>query len=98
MKRVIYIEGVLNTEKYVLKKEYANVGIYERMTPTGYRVHQDWLLATSTLKIQIPSYNCMCYEEILDSIDNFNDSGKFGFKVIDYNDYYCVHNSGRTCV
>ena len=95
MKRVVYIEGVLDTEKYVLKKEYGNVGIYERMTPTGYRVHQDWLLATDSKKIQIQSYNCMCYDEILDAIDSFNDTGKFGFKVLECKDYYCVHNSGR---
>lgn len=44
MKRVIYYDDGLNNNKYILIKEYKGYGIYQRKTPTGYFVSQEYAI------------------------------------------------------
>lgn len=80
MKRVEYIDGKLQKEKFVLRNEYGGFGIYQRMTASGYLVSQEWLLVDGKtgIKLQVPSFNYICKEELLDMVDHFNEYGKFG--------------------
>ena len=80
MKRVEYINGKLNREKFGLREEYNGFGLYQEITPTGFYVSQSWLLVNGNTgkRLQVESYNNVCKEELLDMIDNFNDCGKFG--------------------
>lgn len=78
MKRVVYVADSLNNKKYVLQEEYEGFGIYERMTPTGYLVNQDWLVFNGKIGYISQSYNNRCEEELMDTIDAYNNSGKFG--------------------
>ena len=77
-KRVIYVPDQLNNNKYILCDEYDGFGIYQRMTPNGYYSHQDWLVYNGKIGYISESYNSRCKEELMDTIDNFNDTGKFG--------------------
>ena len=96
MKRVEYIPNLYNlTDKFVLKQEYNGFGIYEEICPTGYRVHQSYLIKNSTWRIAIPSYNNMCLEEVLDAIDSYVEDKKFGLKLLKQNGYWVVHPSGE---
>lgn len=94
-KRVIKIPNrVLREEKYVFRKEYKNFGIYQRMTPSGFFVSQDYLISNGDITIQCPSFNNMCIDELLDSIDGFNECGVFGLKVFKKDGFYCIHCGG----
>lgn len=102
MKRIIYLPDELNRNKYVLKETYAGHGIYENVCPAGWRVHQSWAIVREkdNFTIMIQSYNNMCYEELLDSIDNYNETGKYDLKLIRTkksleHDYWVMHNSGK---
>ena len=105
MKRVIYLPDDLNENKYVLKKEYEEHGLYQRYTPSGYPVHQEWAVVRESDGFQfvIESYNNICDDEVLDAIDNYYDSNKYGFKVLQtkmgarYN-YWTVHRSGKKVI
>lgn len=98
MKRVIKIIGAYDEEvKYALREEYKNFGIYQHLTPTGYLVHQDWLITNGKLNVFIKSFNNYCKEEVLDAIDNYDEIKKFGLRVIvKDSDTYVVHPSGKT--
>ena len=78
MKRVIYVPDDLNNNKYVLRKVYEGFGIYQRMCPTGWFVHQDWLVYNGEIGFICEPYNDYCEEELLDLIDFYNENGKFG--------------------
>ena len=78
MKRIIFVPDELNNNKYVLKDEYEGFGIYQRMCPTGYFVSQEWLVYNRKIGFICQSYNNFCKEELLDYIDNYNETGKFG--------------------
>lgn len=101
MKRVIFLPDSLNKNKYVLKKEYEGHGIYQHWTPTGYPVHNEWAIVRESdgLTIRIQSYNELCYDEVLDAIDSYNETGKYGIKVIrtlkglEHN-YWEMHRTG----
>lgn len=104
MKRVIYLQDSLNRRKYVLKTEYEGHGIYEEVCPTGWRVHQSWAIVRDkdNFTIMIQSYNSMCYEELLDAIDWYNDADvhKYGINVVATkesveNNYWVAHSSGK---
>ena len=102
MKRVIYLPDELNNNKYVLKTEYEGHGIYEEVCPTGWRVHQSWTIVRSNdnFTIMIESYNNMCYDELLDSIDNYNETGFYDLKLIRTkksleHGYWVMHRSGE---
>ena len=95
MKRVIYFQDQLNKRKYILQKEYEGFGFYEEKCPAGYLVHQSWAITNGKIYIMIPSYNRLCEEEILDMIDNYKKTGRFGTKAMDFGEYYCVHNNGN---
>lgn len=84
MKRLIKFErgtiDSLNVKKYVLVQEYEGFGIYEEVCPSGYHVHQSWLIANDKNALICNTYNNFCKEELLDMIDNYNEKGKFGTK------------------
>lgn len=101
MKRMFYIDCYYGgTEKYKFQKEYEGFGIYQRMTPSGYYSHQDYLITNGDKIVVSQSYNNLCFDEILDMIDNYNETKKFGRKAIKKNDstnncvIYYLHNSG----
>lgn len=97
MKRVIYIKnGYSIDDKYVLIDEYNGFGIYEKMTPTGYLISQNWLLSNNDdIKLIIDSYNNICKEELLDMIDNYNNTNKFNVKAVMYCGLYHMHPNGK---
>lgn len=77
MKRVIYINNTLgNKNKFILKNEYENFGIYNEMTPSGYFVHQSYLITDDKITVVVYSFNNMCYDEILVMIDSIIESRK----------------------
>ena len=78
MKRVIYVPDSLNNKKYVLRDEYEGFGIYEEVCPSGYYVHQSWLIYNGKIGYISQSYNNKCKEELMDTIANYNETGQFG--------------------
>lgn len=96
MKRLVYVGNNYGTQdKYVLREEYEGFGVYQHLTPSGYFVHQDWLITNSVITVVAPSYNDFCKEELLDFIDNYNELGKFGIKAIARgNNQYIAYNVG----
>ena len=102
MKRLIKFDcgtiDKLNAKKYVLTQEYEGFGIYEEVCPSGYRVHQSWLIANDKNALVCESYNNFCKEELLDMIDNYNQKSNFGTKGFLKGFYsnlnvYVAHNS-----
>jgi len=99
-KRVRYYDDGLNNNKYILQKEIDGCGIYERMTPSGFYVHQDWGISFGDDKfLVIQSFMNHCKAEVLDLIDYYNETGKFDVKVYPQgNGIYVMHNSGNTTI
>lgn len=105
MKRVIYLPDTLNENKHMLKEVYEGHGVYRRYTPSGYPVHQEWAIVrlSDGLTIVTESYNHLDYEDLLDAIDSYNATGKYGFKVIQTakgleHHYYNVHRGGEVTI
>ena len=100
MKRVIYIKsGYSVDDKYVLTEEYNGFGIYQKMNPSGYFVNQSWLLSNNqNAQLVVDSYNDICKEELLDIIDNYNQTNKFGVKAVMYCDSLRLHRHGKLMV
>lgn len=97
MKRIIKIKNVYGTDdKYILANEYEGFGIYQEMTPNGYFVHQSWLISDNeNAELVIESYNHLCKEELLDIIDNYNVTNKFGVKAVVSHGSLCMHPCGK---
>lgn len=97
MKRVAYIKNVYGTnDKYVLKEEYNGFGVYQEKTPNGLFVHQSWLISNNeNVELVINSFNQLCKEEVLDIIDNYNETQKFGVKALMHNGSLCMHSGGK---
>ena len=97
MKRIIKIKNTYGTDdKYVLVDEYNNFGIYKEKTPSGYFVHQSWLISNNeNAELVIESYNGLCKEELLDIIDNYNETKKYGVKAVMHCGSLHMHPSGR---
>ena len=95
MRRVIKIQDTMQEKKYVFDEEYEGFGIYEHMTPNGYRVNQDWLVTNDDITIICQSFNNYCKDELKDAIDDYRNSGSFGLKVMNNNGIYIVHPSGK---
>ena len=97
MKRVM----VLDNKKYVVDRFYRGHSIYQERTPNGYKVSQSWAVINDDgLIIQIPSYNDVCLEEVLDAIDLAEEEGEYDFKAnkvfYSYTDpVYVVHPNGK---
>ena len=97
MKRVIKINNVYGTEeKYIFKEEYNGFGIYQHKTPSGFFTHQHWLISNNEkAELVVESYNDICKEELLDMIDNYNNTGKFGIKALMHCGALHMHPSGK---
>ena len=101
MKRVEYfLDRTMNfTEKFILEKEYKGFGIYKEKTPTGFFVHQSYLVKGNGFEIRICSFMNMCLEEILDMIDYYAENGNFGYKAMDWgNGVYVLHTQGNKII
>lgn len=96
MKRIIKIKNVYGTDdKYVLIDEYNGFGIYEEKTPSGYFKHQSWLISNNKdIELAINSFNRLCKEEVLDIIDNYNETKKLGVKAVMHCGSFHMHNQG----
>lgn len=98
MKRVIYVNNGLNNIKFELCEEYRGFEIYQERTPSGFLVHQSWVIAPGVgdLPILIESFNNLSKAELLDAIDSYLDDGVgFGFNVF-YKPYaVVVHGAGN---
>lgn len=97
MKRLVKIRNVYGTEdKYVLIKEYEGFGIYKEKTPSGFFVHQSWLISNNeNAELVIQSYNNLCKEELLDIIDNYNTTHRFGVKAVMHCGSLHMHDCGK---
>lgn len=107
MKRLIKFErgtiDDLNVKKYVLAQEYEGFGVYEEVCPSGWHVHQSWLIANDKVALICESYNQFCKEELLDMIDNYNSKNNFGtrgFRKGFYSDLnvFIAHHGYKTIV
>ena len=104
MKRIIYLEGDYdNEDKFQFKKEYEGFDIYQEICPSGLPVHNSWFIngGSTETKIRFYSFSNICFEELLDLIDNYNETGHYGLKAYLHDDsvlgkvIYYVHNSGK---
>lgn len=98
MKRLVKLsdDRLGNKMLYVLKEEYQGFGLYQRKSPNGYLIHQDYMITNDNITIQCQSYNEIIKEELLDAIDNYNSDGFFGLKVfMRDNHYYYIHPNGN---
>lgn len=97
MNRVIKIGNIYGTtDKYVLTDEYQGFGIYERKTPNGWFVNQSWLISNNVgAELVIEPYNNVCKEEVLDMIDNYKITHKFGVKAVMHCGSLRMHPSGK---
>ena len=100
MKRVIKIKNIYGTEnKYVLIEEYAGFGIYQEKFPSGLFNCQSWLISNNKgVELVIPSYNDLCKEELLDMIDNYNETNKFGVKANMNCGSLYMHRNGKLVI
>lgn len=94
MKRVITIPDTLQDNKYYFKEEYAGFGIYQRRCPSGYYVSQDYLITNGNITIVSQSYNNLNIEDLMDAIDEYNETGKFNLKAINRGSHYILHSIG----
>lgn len=99
LNHVVYIKDSLNNDKYVLREEYEGFGIYQRKTPTGYYVNQDWLVYNGKIGFQCEPYNNFCKEDLKDYIDYYNENGKFGLHGFrtSVQGIYGVHPNNKSC-
>ncbi len=96
MKRIVYVDTELQKEKFILRDEYEGFGIYQEKCPTGYFVHQSWLITNEKVTVIFYSFMDYCKEELLDAIDNYNDIEKFGVRAMDHgNGLYVAHKCGK---
>jgi len=97
MKRIINIRNSYGTEyKYILTNEYRDFGVYKEKTPNGFFMNQSWLISNNeNAKLVIDTYNRLCKEEVLDIIDNYCETGKFGVKAVMHCGSLHMHRSGR---
>ena len=95
---IIYYNDGLNNNKYVNREEYKGWGIYEQKCPSGYFVHQEWLISNGDMKVVIQSFNNYCKEELLNLINNYICNKKMDVKAFKKDDFYIVHDSGNLVI
>ena len=97
MKRVITINNRYGMyDKFVLRDEYEGFGIYQEKTPSGLFVHQSWLISNNkNAELVIESYNNLCKEEVLDIIDNYKATYRFGVKAVMHCGSLHMHDCGK---
>ena len=93
MKRVLYEDK----GKFVKIDEYEGFGIYQRMTPNGFFVSQEWAITNDDVTLIVESYNRVCVEELFDMIDSYKERKRFGVTAIPHNGRYIMHPSGCKC-
>ena len=89
----------LNEYKARLQKTYDGFGVYEEVTPNGWLVHQSYAICNDKVVIISESYNNNDLDDMLDIIDNRNESGKFGIRVLPRGTFngksiYIIHPAG----
>ena len=96
--RILYWDDHLNNNKYILKEQYNGWGIYNHKTPSGYFVHQDWLITNGEMKVIIQSYNDYCKEEVQNLIDNYVIDKKMDVKAFFEEGFYIIHHGGNMVI
>ena len=94
MERSIKIQTEMSEEKYRLVDEYEGVGIYQRVVG-GLYVHQEYAFKHHDKLFISYSFMNNDKEDIYDYIDNYNNTGKYGFRAFDKGSYYCIHQNGK---
>lgn len=93
MKRVLYeAKG-----KFVKIDEYEGFWIYQRMTPNGFFVSQEWAITNGDVTVIVESYNNKCVEELFDMIDSYKENARFGITAFHRDGRYIMHPSGSKC-
>ena len=93
MKRVLYeAKG-----KFVKIDEYEGFRIYQRMTPNGFFVSQEWAITNGDVTVIVESYNNKCVEELFDMIDSYKENARFGITAFHRDGRYIMHPSGSKC-
>ena len=93
----------LNNFKGRLKESYDGFGVYQEVCPSGCFVHQSYAICNDNVVIISECYNNNDFEDMLDIIDNYNESGKFGIKVFrrgtsNGKSVYIIHNGGNKMI
>ena len=72
------MKRVLNAfnNKYMLKQEYRNFGVYQEVSPSGLLISQSFLITNGDMAKVYHSYENKIIEEMLDIIDDYLDKGK----------------------
>ena len=84
LKRVMYISNAYGgQDKYERIDEYEQFTIYQKVTPSGYFSHQDYLITDGSKVILSPSFNHLNKSELFDMVDDYLETGKLGKKVLD---------------
>ncbi len=78
MLRIMHVSDALNSKKYILKINYCGFGVYQEICPSGYYHSQSWLVFDGKIGFICDPYNHRCKEELLDCIDTYLSTGKFG--------------------
>lgn len=95
MERTIKIQTEISEEKFRLVDEYEGVGIYQLVTPNGYYCHQNYGFKHNDKFFVSYSFMHNDKEDLYDYIDNYNNTGKYGFKAFNKGNYYCIHQNGK---
>lgn len=104
MSRVIYLEGDYdNEDKFKFKKEYEGFDIYQEICPSGFSVSNSWFIngGSTETRIRFYSYSNITFTELLNLIDKYNETGRYGLKAYLHDDsvlgkvIYYVHDSGK---
>lgn len=99
VKRIEYIEN----DKYKLKEIYGGFNIYQKITDFDIPICNEWLLRKQCktgmeIKIVIQCYNNITYDELLDAIDNYCETGLFNYKTFERETYTVVHPNGDVLI
>ena len=95
MERTIKIQTEVSEEKFRLVDEYEGIGIYQKVTPNGYYLSQTFGFKVGNNFYVSYSFMNNDKEDIFDYIDNYNNTGVFGFKCFNKGSYYCLHRNGN---
>lgn len=84
----------IGNDKYLYQETYKGFAIYEEQTPSGYLVHQSFMITDGKLTVVSQSYNNNGRADMLDAIDNYVETKTFGFKILLSHGIAIVHPSG----
>lgn len=97
MRLVVFIKNEFGTDdNYVLLEEYNGFGIYRRKDRGGHFIYNEWILSNNNdAELVIESFNYLGKEKLLNMIDNYNNTKKFGVKAVMYCGSLRMHPKGQ---